>query len=109
MSNHNRPNGNIPNNGAATPADNGGKKEETKQTFVKKLMKTRDRIKANKAGKILLKVGKAIGVGGLAFLSYKAGARSVKPTTVYIREGVTEEEEPVKDQEPETEEEEIEE
>lgn len=109
MSNRNTQNPN-PNNGAnngGTP-DNGGKKEE-KKTLATRIMKARDKVMASKAGRLAVKGLKVLGLGGVAYFSFKAGAKSVKPTTIYIREGVTEEEEPedepTETQEPETEEE----
>ena len=81
-------------NGSGTAPENGGKQPEEKKTLMTRILKTRDRIKASKAGRFGIKVLKGLGVGGVAYLSYKAGAKSVKPTTIYIREGVAEEEEP---------------
>ena len=96
MSNRNTQNPN-PNNGAnggngATP-DNGGKQEE-KKTVMSRLIHVKDKIQASKAGRIGLRIVKALGVGGIAYCSYKAGAKSVKPTTVYIQSGVDEDDEP---------------
>ena len=101
MSNHNR-NQNTPANPQNTEpkAPAGGEQPpKEKTTFFGKILKFRDKVKATKAGRIAIKGLKAAGVGGLAFASYKAGVKSVKPTTVYIREGVTEEETPVETQE----------
>ena len=79
-----------PANGAEkAPANGGAAKEKT--SIIGKIMKVRDRVMASKAGRIVVRGLKVAGVGGLAFASYKAGAKSVKPTTIYIREGVTEE------------------
>lgn len=72
------------------PGDGGEQKE--KKSFIRGILKTRDKIMDNKVGRIVVKGLKAVGVGGLAFLSYKAGAKSVKPTTIYIEKGVNDEE-----------------
>ena len=94
MSNHNRninnQNGNG-NQGTPGTTGNGGKEKES---FIKKAIGLRDRVMASKIGRGVVRGLKALGVGGLVYVSYKAGVKSVKPTTVYIREGVTEEEEP---------------
>ena len=110
MSNRNQntqnPNPNGANGGNGEAPNNGGKQEE-KKSIMKWLIHTKDAIQASKAGRIGLRIVKAIGVGGIAYCSYKAGAKSVKPTTVYIREGVTEDEEsetePTETPEPENE------
>lgn len=72
------------------PGEGGERKE--KKSFIRGILKTRDKIMDNKVGRIVVKGLKAVGVGGLAFLSYKAGAKSVKPTTIYIEKGVNDEE-----------------
>ena len=97
MSNRNQntqnpnPNGANGENGAAP--DNGGK-QEGKKTVMSRLIHVKDKIQASKAGRIGIRIVKGLGVGGIAYFSYKAGARSVKPTTVYIQSGVTEDDEP---------------
>ena len=73
---------------AAEPA----KKE--KKSIIQRLVHVKDKITATKVGRISLGLGKAAAAGGALYLSFRAGAKSVKPTTVYIREGATEEEEP---------------
>lgn len=99
MSNQNR--NNTPANGQVNNGQNAASngQQTKKETFIGKILKTRDKIMASKAGRIVVRGLKVAGVGGLAFASYKAGAKSVKPTTIYIREGVTEEETPVETQE----------
>lgn len=96
MSNRNTQNPN-PNNGSnggnGEAPDNGGKQEE-KKTVMSRLIHVKDAIQASKAGKIGIRILKGLGIGGIAYCSYKAGVRSVKPTTVYIQAGVDEDEEP---------------
>ena len=103
MSNRNNHPVNPANNNGGSASANGGKKEE-KVSIIGKVRKIRDRIMANKFGRIAVRGLKVVGVGAIGFASYKAGAKSVKPTTIYIREGVTEEEpkteEPVPEEEP---------
>lgn len=96
MSNRNR-NANVNpasnNGGSNTPVPaNGGKK---KVTLIGKMWKIRDKVMANKWGRRVVTGLKIAGVGAGCFVSYKAGVRSVKPTTVVIREGITDEEEEV--------------
>ena len=79
------------NNGADVPVD-GGKKAKEKTSFFGKIIKIKDRIMNNKVGRGIVRGLELAGVAGIGFVSYKAGAKSVKPTTIYIREGVTEEE-----------------
>jgi hypothetical protein len=57
----------------------------------------------SKTGRFLVKASKILAVVGVGVASYKAGANSVKPTTVYIKEGVNEEE-PIEETEKTTEE-----
>lgn len=90
MSNNNRnnntPNGNV---GGGNPQPE--KQPKEKKSFTGWIKKTRDKIRNSKTGRIVVRGLEIAGVGGLAYASYKAGAKSVKPTTIYIREGVTEE------------------
>ena len=107
MSNHQNHNSNPVNGGNGAAPDNGGGKQE-KQSIGVRVMKARDKVMASKAGRIVVRGLKVLGIGGLAYASYKAGAKSVKPTTIYIHQGIAEEnEEPVEQNEPaeETEEE----
>ena len=101
MSNQNQKNP-AENGGNGTPAPEPAAKE--KKTLTQRILHVRDKVMASKAGRIAVRGLKAVGVGGIAFLSYKAGAKSVKPTTIYIREGVTEEEEKPVEEPQETEE-----
>lgn len=55
-------------------------------------------IKATKAGRIVIRVSKAAAVGGLGYITYRAGQRSAKPTTVYIESGCSEEENPAEEE-----------
>ena len=87
-------NGNNGNNGAAqNPQNNGEKPQQEKTTFVGRIIKLKDKVMASKVGRIAVRGLKLVGVGGIAYASYRAGAKSVKPTTVYIQAGVDEEEE----------------
>ena len=101
MSNHDRK-PNTPANGGQNnepKAPEGGQQQEKKTSIIGKLIKIKDDLMQHKPVRMIVNGLKVAGVGGVAFFSYKAGARSVKPTTVYIREGVTEEETPVETQE----------
>ena len=106
MNNQNPNPNNGVNGGNGAAPENGGQQEKVKMTIGTRIMKARDRVLASKAGRITVKVLKIAGLGGLAYASFEAGKKSVKPTTIYIKEGVTEDENPVEDPEPETEEEE---
>lgn len=72
--------------------DSGKKQEGAKESFVGKILKIRDKVMGSKVGRGIVRGLKVAGVGGIAYASYKAGKKSVVPTTVYIKEGVTEEE-----------------
>lgn len=89
-------NGNQNQNGAPV----NGEQQKEKVTFMQRIMKVRDKVMASKAGRIAIRGLKVAGVGGIAFASYKAGAKSVKPVTVYIEKGVTEEAEEAEAAEP---------
>ena len=68
--------------------------------------KTKAKVMSTKGGRIVVRGIKAVGVGAGLYGAYKMGAKSVKPTTVYIKSGVQEEEpEPPVEETPETEEE----
>ena len=102
MSNRNHQN--IPanqNNGGNAPAQDNGAKEK-KPGLLAKARKAYDKAMSHRWVRNVVGGLKIAGVGTGLFLSYKAGAKSVKPTVVYVREGVTEEPETV---EPETQEE----
>ena len=96
MSNRNQntqnPNPNGANGGNGAAPDNGGKQPEEKESLTTKIIKVKNKIKASKAGRVGIKILKGLGVGGVAYLSYKAGVKSVRPTTIYIKDGVTEDE-----------------
>ena len=62
-----------------------------KPTIREKALHAKDKILANKFGRMAVRGLKALGICGIGVACYKAGVRSVKPTTVYIKEGVTEE------------------
>ena len=101
----NNQNGNQNQNGAPVNGEQQKEKEELqmrKVTFMQRIMKVRDKVMASKAGRIAIRGLKVAGVGGIAFASYKAGAKSVKPVTVYIEKGVTEEAEEAEAAEPES-------
>lgn len=84
-----------PNNG--TPATTGAPKDPPKEepkekmTITQRVLNFKNKVMANKVGHFLVNGAKVLGVGAVGFLGYKAGQKSVKPVTVYIREGVTEE------------------
>lgn len=96
--NRSNQNGNQNQNGAPV----NGEQQKEKVTFMQRIMKVRDKVMASKAGRIAIRGLKVAGVGGIAFASYKAGAKSVKPVTVYIEKGVTEEAEEDEAAEPES-------
>ena len=56
-----------------------------------RLVQLKNRVMASKWGRRIVGGLKLAGVGGACYLSYEAGKKAVTPTTVYIREGVTEE------------------
>lgn len=60
------------------------------------VVKMRDNIKASKTGRVFIRIAKGVTIGAGAYGAYRLGQKSVKPTTVYISEGVEEdnEEEP---------------
>ena len=99
MSNQNNRNNNAPNGKVEGGNPQPEKAPKEKVSFAGWIKKTRDKIQNSKTARIVVRGLKVAGVGGLAFGCYKAGAKSVKPTTIYIREGVTEEETPVETQE----------
>lgn len=100
MSNHQNRNNNTPNGGNGNgAAGNPAPKQKEKTSFVGKILHIRDKVMESKTGRIIVKGLKIAGVGAVAFGSFKAGERHVKPTTIYIKEGVTEEEKPVETQE----------
>lgn len=106
MSNNQNRNQNQGNNGQGTPENAGNGQQTQKTTIVGRILKVRDRVMKSRVGRIAVNGLKIAGVGGIAYASYRAGAKSVKPTTVYIREGVVEEaEEPTVETEPEVHEE----
>lgn len=80
------------------PAQDKGAKEK-KPGLLTKARKAYDKAMSHKWVRGLVGGLKIAGVGTGLVLSYKAGVKSVKPTTVYIREGVTEEPEPVEPEE----------
>lgn len=101
MSNRNHQNPANQNNGGNAPAPNNGTKEK-KPGLLTKARKAYDKAMSHKWVRGLVGGLKIAGVGTGLVLSYRAGVKSVKPTTVYIREGVTEEpetqEEPAEDE-----------
>ena len=102
MSNRNHQN-NIPanqNNGGNAPTQDNGAKEK-KPGLLTKARKAYDKAMSHRWVRNVVGGLKIAGVGTGLFLSYKAGVKSVKPTTVVIREGVDEPEA----EEPETREE----
>lgn len=88
MSNQNQKPQDVNGEGTA----NGEKQVKEKKSIIGKILKTRDRIMASKLGRGIVRGLKVAGVGGIAYASFRAGKKSVVPTTVYIKEGVTEEE-----------------
>jgi hypothetical protein len=91
MSNRNHQNpANQNNGGNNAPAQDNGAKEK-KPGLLTKARKAYDKAMSHKWVRGLVGGLKIAGVGTGLVLSYKAGVKSVKPTTVYIREGVTEE------------------
>lgn len=102
MSNRNHQNIPANQNGGNAPAQDNVVKEK-KPGLLTKARKAYDKAMSHRWVRNVVGGLKIAGVGTGLVLSYKAGVKSVKPTTVYIREGVTEEPETV---EPETKEEE---
>jgi len=101
MSNRNRIHTNPANNNGGNPPADGGEKTKGKEGILKKARKAYDQAMNHKWVRRAVSGLKIAGVGAGLFLSYKAGVKSVKPTTVVIREGVDEPEA----EEPETREE----
>lgn len=58
------------------------------------------KVKSTRGGRAVIKIGKATAIGLGLYGTYKMGQKSVKPTTIYIENGVTEEEQPVNEEEP---------
>ena len=70
---------------------NGGdNKPQQKKSFVVRVYDGFVRFRDTKTGKWCTRILKGAGVGLVAYGSYKAGKKAVKPTTVYITEGVQE-------------------
>lgn len=110
MSNPNTENRNpAPANGNG---GNGSTKTEKKNIFVRAYdggKKVLIKIKGTRGGRAMIKVGKFAVAGLGLYEAYRFGQKSVKPTTVYITEGVAEsesaeEETPVEETEEEIEE-----
>lgn len=76
--------------------------ETRKEGFVVKLRRKWDLFKMSPVGKWTIRAATGMTIGGTGFLCYKAGQKSAKPVTVYIREGVDEIETPAEEETEET-------
>ena len=78
--------------------------EPEKPGFLDKCRMVRDKVMANKFGRIAVRGLKAVTGAGIIIMAFKAGKKSVKPTTVYIEklpaETPAEEAEPVEEEQP---------
>ena len=77
-------------NGNQTEKENGTKTE--KKGLVTKVYGACKKAKDSKTGRVFIRIGKGIAITLGLYGSYKLGQKSMKPTTVYISEGVQEEE-----------------
>jgi len=92
MSNRNNQNpqsNNGGNNVNAAPAE-----KPKKEKLIKRLIHKKDKIMASKWGRRAVRLVEGAALAGAGFGLFKAGQRSVKPTTVIIKEGVNEDENP---------------
>ena len=81
--------------------ENGGNgtQENNKIGFFGKIHNGYLNFKTTTGGKWTVRITKGLALVGFGGLMYKKGVKSVKPTTIYIREGVTEDDESTEEDE----------